>query len=231
MYLCKYKKQSHNSASALMSCFNRILQPAIKNGVLKRNPITEEVLSRKPVSRDYLEPEEIARIEQLTNLSESLDHKRNVFLFTVFTGLAYADIKALTNDQIRKDSNGLYYIDKGREKNGSLSIVPLLPPAVRILEKYTTTGDIRDFQWKIAANTKMNLALKEIARKANISRNVFMHLGRHTFATTVTLTNGVSIETISKMLGHTTLKHTQIYAKVVSKKVKDEMMVLAEKFQ
>ena len=107
----------------------------------------------------------------------------------------------------------------------------MLPPAMDILKKYTVNGDIRSFRRKVPTNNIINRELKIIGAKAGIEQKLFMHLARHTFATTITLTNGVSIEAVSKMLGHTTLKHTHLYAKIVPQKVKDEMKLLAMKFQ
>lgn len=230
-FLRKEKKQGHNSASALMSCLNRILQPAIKKGLLKRNPMTDKVLSRKPVDRGYLEDNEIDMLEALDDLSPSLDLKRDLFLFSVYTGLAYADLRSLQSNQIRQDSGGLYYLEKPRQKSHVMSIVPLLPPAVRILEKYSPTGNLKDFAWRVPSNQKMNKGLKELAARAGINQVLFMHLARHTFATTVTVSNDVSIESVSKMLGHTSLKHTLIYAKIVAQKVKNEMKDLALKYR
>ena len=107
----------------------------------------------------------------------------------------------------------------------------MLPPAIRILESYSDTSDFRDFSWKVVSNQKMNKGSKELARLAEIDKNLFMHLGRHTFSTTITVSNGVSIESLSKMLGHTTIKHTQIYGKIVARKVKDEMVGVAERYK
>lgn len=230
-YLRKDKEQSHNSASALMSCLNRLLQPALKSGILKTNPITSKVLSRKQVYRGYLEKEEINSLANLTNLSPHLEEKRDIFLFAVYTGLAYTDLRSLTGSQIRQDADGLYFIEKPRDKSNVLSIIPLLPQATQILLKYSPSDDIRDFKWTLTSNQKMNQGLKELAQLAGIKQKVYMHLARHTFATTITLTNGVSLETVSKMLGHTSLKHTVIYAKVVAQKVKDEMKSLIDKYK
>jgi len=230
-FLCRQKKQTHNSASAIMSCFNRLLQPAIKYGVIKRNPVSAEVLSRKPVHRGYLEMSEIQKLHALVDLPPVLEMRRDIFLFAVYTGLAYADLRALRGVHIRQDVEGNYTIELARRKTNSMSIIPMLPPAMEILKKYTVNGDIRSFRWKVPTNNIINRDLKIIGAKAGIEQKLFMHLARHTFATTITLTNGVSIEAVSKMLGHTTLKHTHLYAKIVPQKVKDEMKLLAMKFQ
>ncbi|MDE3234500.1 MAG: site-specific integrase [Bacteroidota bacterium] len=230
-YLKKEKKNSHNSATALMGCMSSILMPAVKNKVIKFNPFMGLKLSRKPVIRDFLEMEEIEKLEKLDNLSEAQRLKRDIFLLAVFTGLAYGDIKKLCKDNIKKDNDGTYYIQHSRKKTGIMSTIPLLPPAIRILQYYSPTEDFRDFQWRIPSNQKVNSGLKEIGELAGISKKLFVHLGRHTFATTVTMSNNVSMESVSKMLGHSTLKHTQIYAKIVATKVKSEMNQLRSVFQ
>ena len=128
------------------------------------------------------------------------------------------------------EPDGSKHIERYRNKTSVMSYIPLLQVAENILLKYSPTEDCRDFQWKVPCNQKLNSSLKDIAKLAGIQRNLFMHLARHTFATTVTLTQGISIESVSKMLGHSTLKHTQIYAKIVNSKVKGEMEKLRDSF-
>ena len=122
-----------------------------------------------------------------------------------------------------KDSDSSWYIRKPRQKTGQESIIPLLPAAIRILEKYSAKKNIANFRWFVSTNQKMNWGLKYIGKRAGISKELHMHLVRHTFATTVTLGNGVPIETVSKMLGHANIKQTQHYAKVVPMKIKNDM--------
>ena len=224
------KKNGHNSCSALMGCLNCILQPAIKNKVIKLNPFDEFMLKRKPVDRDFLELEEIKRLQDLEALTYEQKMKRDIFLFACFTGLAYSDLEKFSKMHILDDNDGTKYIKHPRKKTGVLSIIPLLPIAQSILESYSKTGNCKDFVWRIGSNQKFNKALKLLAQKAEISKNLFCHLGRHTFATTVTLSNGVSLESVGNMLGHTSIKHTMIYAKVVAAKVKNEMKAVRELF-
>jgi site-specific recombinase XerD len=230
-FLKKEKKNSHNSATALMGCMSSILMPAIKNKVIKYNPFQGLKLARTAVDRDFLEIDEINRLQQLSNLTIPQQLKRDIFLFGVFTGLAYSDIKKLSKENIKQDNDGSYYIQHSRLKTKILSTIPLLPPAIKILESYSPTNDCRDFSWNIPSNQKLNKGLKKIGELAGISKQLFMHLGRHTFATTVTMSNNVSMESVSKMLGHSTLKHTQIYAKIVAQKVKTEMLSVKQVFQ
>jgi len=110
-------------------------------------------------------------------------------------------------------------------------IIPLLPASARILQSYSPTGDIRDFMWYVSSNQKMNEGIKILGQMAGIEKPLHMHLARHTFATTVTLSNGVPIESVSKMLGHATIKQTQHYAKVVASKIKDDMSKIMGLYQ
>ena len=217
------KRNGHNSISALMGCLKSILQPAMKKRLIKENPFDSSVMKREPSSRGYLELHEIKALEELDNLSDSLQLKRDAFLLACYTGLPYSDLKKFGGKYLFQDNDGSYYIRLSRTKTTVESIIPLLPKAEAIIKKYSTTGDIRDFRWKIPCNQKFNQGLKTLARLAGITKHLFVHLGRHTFATTVTLSNGVSLESVARMLGHTSVKHTQIYAKVVASKVKQEM--------
>lgn len=231
LFLRKEKKQQHNSAVALMNCLKTILKAPVKNGTIKRNPFDDFPLTQKAVFRDFLELDEIKRLQLLENLSPEQELKRDFFLLACFTGMAYADIRGLKGSDLVTDPDGTQCIRYSRQKTGIGSIVPLLPAAQEILKKYSLTGETRDFKWKVMSNQKLNSGLKEIARKAGIDKPLFMHLGRHTFATTVTLSHGVPLETVSKMLGHSTIKHTQLYAKIVASKVKSDMGKIAHLFQ
>jgi site-specific recombinase XerD len=157
--------------------------------------------------------------------NKNLERIRDIFLFACYTGLAYIDLKQLKGSAINKQGD-YFHIVMLRQKTGQQSIVPLLPPAVRILKKYSSTNDFRDFDWHISANQKMNQRLKAIGEMAGVKKPLHMHLARHTFATTVTLANGVPIETVSNMLGHATLRQTQHYAKVIALKVANDMAPL-----
>jgi len=120
---------------------------------------------------------------------------------------------------------------KPRQKTGQQSIIPLLPVARQILQKYSPCSDFRDFRWHVSANQKMNQRLKTIGETAGLTKPLHMHLARHTFATTITLSNGVPIETVSSMLGHATLRQTQHYAKIVAMKVVNDMAKIKELYR
>jgi len=228
LFLRKEIGNCQNSSVALLHCLKSILNDPLKKGVIRVNPFNEFKFGRVAVNRDYLTMEEIKSLQQLEGLNEAVERNRDLFLFACYTGLAYSDIVTLKSIHVVEDDDGSCSIRKARQKSKQMSFVPLLPAAEKILKKYSPTGKCSDFQWKVVSNQKLNQSLKEIAKKAGIEKKLFMHLGRHTFATTVTLSNGVPIETVGKMLGHSTLKHTQIYAKVVASKVKLDMQRVRE---
>lgn len=225
-YLRTDMKNSHNTSLNYIKCLKTVLLPAIKNGLLNIDPFLEVKIAPKEVVRGFLTLDEIRRIEKLERLSVSLQQARDIFLFACYTGMAYIDIKQFSRQNIIKDPDGSLCINKPRQKTGQLSIIPLLPPAVRLLERYTLTGDILDFRWNVISNQKINDAIKVIGNKAEIKQEMYFHLARHTFATTITLSNGIPLETVSKMLGHTNIKMTQRYAKISGYKIKEDMRKL-----
>jgi site-specific recombinase XerD len=157
---------------------------------------------------------------------------RDIFLFSCYTGLAYADVQKLNRSEIATGIDGEKWIFTHRQKTETSSRIPVLPPAQEILDRYKDHPQClnQDRLLPILSNQKMNAYLKEIADLSNITKKMTFHTARHTFATTVTLTNGVPIETVSKMLGHKNLKTTQHYAKILDIKVSEDMRGLREKF-
>jgi len=158
---------------------------------------------------------------------------RDVFVFCCYTGLAYADVAKLTQEQISRGLDGKHWIFTDRTKTKTTSNVPLLSPALVILDRYKDHPQVvnKGRLLPVLTNQKMNAYLKEIADLCGITKNLTTHLARHTFATTVTLTNGVPLETVSSMLGHKNIRTTQIYAKVVQTKVSADMGKLEDKIR
>lgn len=201
---------------------------AIKNDWLNKDPFINFSAKIKPVKREYLTQEELARIEELDIGIRRLYTVRDVFVFSCYTGLAYVDIEKLTPDNLVKGIDGKLWIQTFRQKTDTKSNIPLLSPALLILEKYsddpetTNSGSLLP----VNSNQKMNAYLKEIGTLAGINKILTFHLARHTFATTITLANGVPIESVSEMLGHKSIRTTQIYAKVIDKKVSEDMSKL-----
>lgn len=174
---------------------------------------------------------ELESIVDLDIRMPRLDIVRDMFVFCCFTGLAYIDVKKLTPNNIVPHIDGSQWIQSARQKTRSKLGIPLLPTAMEILEKYQSHPKVQNGECVIPvlSNQKSNAYLKEIADRCGISKNLTTHLARHTFATTVTLSNGMPIETVGKLLGHKNLRTTQHYAKIVNKKVSEDMAILKEK--
>ena len=157
---------------------------------------------------------------------------RDVFIFCCFTGLAYVDVFKLKQENIGRGIDGERWIFTNRQKTKTRSSVPLLPTAVEIFDRYATDKVCinKGTLLPVPSNQKMNEYLKEIADLYWIEKKLTSHIARHTFATTVTLLNGVPIESVSKMLGHANIRTAQLYAKILDIKVSEDMAVLKKKF-
>jgi site-specific recombinase XerD len=192
---------------------------------IDNDPFATYKLKMQKVNREQLSETELSDIEKKVFVIERLDMVRDLFVFCCYTGLSYVDVINLTPGHIIAGTDGDKWIRTCREKTLIPVNVPLLPQALKILDKYKTNerslanGKV----FPVISNQKVNSYLKEISEVCSITKNVTFHLARHTFATTITLSNGVPIETVSKMLGHTKITTTQIYAKVVERKLKEDM--------
>ncbi|MDW3197466.1 MAG: site-specific integrase [Cytophagales bacterium] len=230
-YLKSVKNIGHNTTMKYLSYFKKIVFLALKNEWIERDPFARFEMTLKEVKKGYLTKEELSDLYQKEFQVERLEQVRDIFLFCCYTGLAYADVKKLTPEHISKGLDGEYWIFVERTKTGSSSNVPLLPQASELMEKYQDHPETVNsgHLLPVISNQKMNAYLKEIANLCGITKNITFHMARHTFATTVTLSNGVAIETVGNMLGHKNLKTTQVYAKVVQEKVSEDMKALKEK--
>ena len=186
-----------------------------------------------PTHRGFLTAEELKDLEELNIDSERLKTVRDTFVFCCYTCISYADLMLLTKKSVVLGLDNSYWIITQRQKTGNAIKIPLLSKALNLITSYMNDKRslINGTLFPKISNQKLNSYLKEIATPAGIQKNLTFHMARHTFATTVTLTNGVPIETISKMLGHTKLATTQIYAKVIERKVSDDMQLLREKLE
>jgi site-specific recombinase XerD len=167
---------------------------------------------------------------EFTSDIDRLVKVRDFFVFSCYTGLAYIDLYKLRKKEIEKNTLG-YWIKTRRQKTGGKTSVLLIGVAMQIINKYTILDDLNDDDHvlPIMSNQKMNAYLKELADVCGITKNLSFHVARHTFATTITLTNGVPIESVSKMLGHKNIKSTQHYARIVDEKVGEDMLKLSQK--
>lgn len=232
-YLKNTRKCAHNSAIKYITNFKKIIRIAHANDWIDKDPFLHWKAKLKIVEREFLTEEEIQNIIELEFKMERLDQVRDIFIFCCFTGLAYADVKKLNRGDIVLGADGEEWVKTKRSKTDTRSNIPILPIAKAIIDKYKDNELLKekDLVLPVLSNQKMNAYIKEIATLAGITKNLTFHLARHTFATTVTLTNGVPIESVSKMLGHTNLKTTQHYAKILDMKVSKDMEILRNKFK
>jgi site-specific recombinase XerD len=231
-YLRSVKKCNNNTAVKYVRNFRKIIKICLDNDWLDKDPTTRYEGKMKEVERDFLTEEELLKIYNKKISSERLQLVRDIFIFSCYTGLAYIDVKGLKKDHIGIGIDGEKWIFKNRQKTDTKSKIPVLPIAQEIIEKYSNHPKClnEDTILPILTNQKMNAYLKEIGDLCDIPKEITFHMARHTFATSVTLTNGVPIETVSKMLGHKNLHTTQHYAKVLDRKVSEDMKVLKDKF-
>jgi len=227
-YLKTERNCSHNSSVKYITNFKKIIRIALANSWIQHDPFLNWKAQLKIVDREFLTEGEIQKLIEKKFSTLRLDLVKDIFLFSCFTGLAYADVKKLTANNIVIGIDGNKWIKFNRSKTNTRSNIPLLPTAMEIINKYSvsTTSSNQQVLLPILTNQKMNAYLKEIADLCEIEKNLTFHLARHTFATTVTLLNGVPIESVSKMLGHRNLKTTQHYAKILDQKVSEDMMAL-----
>ncbi len=231
-YFLKEKKACyHNSSLKYVNNFKKIIRIAVGNEWITKDPFYNYKIKFKTVEREFLSKEELDSLAEREIHWDRLAVVRDMFVFCCYTGLAYVDIQKLNADNIVTDIDGNLCIQAKRTKTKTKLVIPLLPPAVAILERYQEHPKVLNGECvlPVLSNQKSNAYLKEIALLCGIKKNLTTHLARHTFATTVTLTNGVPLETVGKMLGHKNLRTTQHYAKIVDRKVNEDMKALQEK--
>jgi site-specific recombinase XerD len=232
-WLKSFRNCNHNSAIKYIANFRKIINRCLRNGWLDKDPFAGFKMTKKEVVPEFLTEHELDAIGIKKFSTERLKQIRDIFLFCCYTGLAFADVKKLKASEIRIGIDGSKWIFTHRQKTDTLSRIPLLPSALEILDRYRDHPVCAnsDKVLPVLSNQKYNEYLKEIANVCSIDKNLTTHTARHTFATTVTLSNGVPMESVSKMLGHKNLKTTQHYAKVLDKKISDDMNMLKDKMR
>jgi len=232
-YLKTERNCAHNTAIKYITNFKKIMRIAYANDWIVKDPFFNWKAKLKVVDREFLSEDEVQKIIELNTSIKRIDQVKDIFIFSCFTGLAYVDVKKLSASDIVIGIDRQRWIKTKRAKTDTRSNIPLLPTAEAILDKYAAlpTNLSEDKVLPVLSNQKMNAYLKEIADLCGIEKNLTFHLARHTFATTITLTNGVPIESVSKMLGHKSLKTTQHYAKILDRKVSDDMKKLRERYK
>jgi len=232
-YLKTERNCAHNTTIKYITNFKKVVRIAYANDWISKDPFFNWKGRLKTVDREFLSEDEIQNMIEKEFHFPRLDQVRDIFIFSCFTGLAYADVKKLLKESIVLGIDGDQWIKTKRTKTNTISNIPILPTAASIIQKYANHKEVlnKGVLLPVLSNQKMNAYLKEIADLCEITKNLTFHLARHTFATTVTLTNGVPIESVSKMLGHKSLKTTQHYAKILDRKVSDDMHILKEKLK
>lgn len=221
---------SVNSTAKMLEFIRKGILWAYQCGLILINPFASYRIKKTETQVQFLNMQEISRIRKKQLDITRLDIVRDSFIFSCFTGISYADICKLTKDQIVSDPKGSGYIYLYRTKTNHPSFIPILPQSQEILDKYinrTPSGKI----FHMLSNQKTNAYLKELADICGIKKKLTYHVARHTFAVTVCLENGIPIETLSKILGHTNLRVTQSYAKITYKKVMNDMQALKDRLE
>jgi integrase len=195
--------------------------------LIDKNPFNKYDGKISVTDATFLTTEELHRIEQKTFSIDRLEKVKDIFLFSCYTGYAPVDACKLTADNVIIDSENIPWIKTNRQKTGTRANVPILTPVLKIIEKYKY---IETSLIPSISNQKMNAYLKEIADLVGLNKNLTWYVARHTFATTVTLGNGIKIENVSSMMGHTTIRQTQHYAKVLDVNVSNDMKKLNNKY-
>lgn len=232
-FLKSVKNIDVNTNAKYIKNLKKIIKECVIKGWLDKDPFLGYKLNHKEVEIPHLSTHELKVLENKVFSIERLSNVKDMFIFSCYTGMAYVDSSMLTHDNIVIGVDGKKWLVKNRQKTNIASRIPLLPTALNIIEKYRSqpkvcnTGKLLP----ILSNQKVNAYLKEIADLCGIKKEITFHVARHTFATTVTLSNGVPIESVSKMLGHKKLQTTQLYAKVLDRKVSEDMQALYERLE
>lgn len=228
LWLITEKKLANNTATKFIHRCSSIYRVAYDNGWVKANPFKSIKLHLDKVDRGYLTQQELARMMQKEFATKRLELVRDIFAFSCYTGFAYIDVTRLTKDMLEERGDGTIWICTHRQKTKVPVNIRLLDIPKMIIDKYA--GQAKgDKLLPVPSNQKMNDYLKEIAAICEIDKPISYHVARHTFATQICLSNGVPMESVSKMLGHTNIKTTQIYARITDQKVSHDMEILAQK--
>lgn len=225
-YLKTEKGCQQNTVIRYMKCLKKITNLARANDWMAKDPFLGIRFHEKEVVREFLTMDELQTIYRKEFPLERLTLVRDIFIFAAFTGLAFIDVQQLAPEHIVRDNNGNLWIRKPRQKTKNMCNIPLLDIPQEILRKYADHPTCRKkgVLLPVPCNQKMNSYLKEIADICMIRKNLTTHCARHSYATSVCLANGVSLENVAKMLGHSNIKMTQHYARVLDSSILRDMM-------
>lgn len=231
-YFRTIKNCCNNTAHKYISNFKKVVNLARKLGWIDKDPFIDFKAHYEAVERECLTEQEVMALLNKNFPVERLNTVRDMFVFSCFTGLAYVDTEKLTPENIVIGMDGAKWININRTKTGTATKVPLLPIAEGIIERYSNNPYCIKSNRLLPclSNQKVNAYLKEIADLCEIKKHLTYHLSRHTFATSITLSNKIPMESVSKMLGHKSIRTTQIYSKVLDKKLSEDMSALKERY-
>ena len=223
VYLSTVRGLRSNTIFHTLKKLHAMVYMALDKGWIAVHPFPDVWVVPQSRERHFVDDDEIRKIMDVHLPNYKTAIVRDIFVFCTFTGLAYADVRKLTCDDIHTDSNGDMWIIDKRQKTGTQFRVQLLPVARELVEKYRRLAPADGAVFPVPAYNSFRVSLQTIARRAGLSFIPTTHVGRHSFATSVCLSQGVPIETVSKMLGHKHITTTQIYAKITNDKIKRDM--------
>ncbi|CDN32572.1 Tyrosine type site-specific recombinase [Mucinivorans hirudinis] len=230
-FLKTVHKCKQNSTIKHLKNLKKIVRIALVNEWMKKDPFYGIQFKHEEVNVEFLTNEELQRIINKEITLTRLAQVRDVFVFCCYTGLAFIDVQQLTHSHITTDVNGATWIRKNRQKTGTMCNIPVLSKAQEIIERYSNHPQClkKGVLLPVMANQNMNAYLKEIADLCEIKKRLSTHVARHTCATTVMLANNVRMENVSKILGHSSTKMTQHYAKVLDSSIMQDMAHVEKK--
>ena len=222
------KKMENNTIMKHIQRLRKMVTLAYKMEWLDKDPFIKFKPTYIKNEREFLREDELQNIIEKEFEIERLTLVKDLFVFSCYTGLSYIDVMNLNEDDIAIGIDGGRWIITNRQKTHNKVKIPILPTAQELIKKYADHLKTKKTKtlFPNISNQKLNSYLKEIADLCKIKKNLTFHIARHTFATTITLSNGVPIETVSKLLGHTKITTTQIYARVIDKKISEDMAKL-----
>ena len=231
LFLRVDKKQEQNTANKYCKILKRIVTLALDNKWMEVNPFQGVRFQAKATNRQFLTEKELSTIMNKKFTLDRLNVVRDIFVFCALTGLSFSDVEGLKPEHVSVDDDGNYWIHKARQKTKNVCSIPYLESARAIAEKYKghPLCEKRGVLLPVISNQRMNSYLGEIAGICGINKPLTMHIARHSFAC-LALANGVSMEIIARMLGHSDIRTTKIYAKVIDKSIAEQMSGLSAKF-
>jgi site-specific recombinase XerD len=226
-------RMSPNTVKINMKPFRTLVKRAFSRKLLRQDPFFDYRYEKSISKRRWVSQDELGRIMKAEITYPSVAFTRDMFVFACFTGISYADLNSLKHVDIHSQPDGSRMILIERQKTGVASCIPLLPAAQDILEKYRNSrfAGLGGKVFRMQTLSGMDRHLKYIAKSARIDKCLTFHMGRHTYATTVCLSNGIPIESLSRMLGHSSISTTQIYAEVTRMKINEDMTNLGKRIE